>query len=397
MTRATFNLFFFNPKKHAFIAQLVFIVSSMLILSSCDGDYRKSAVGPLGNVIVLTDTTNFFVIDSLGVEDPRLQTDPIAKVQYALIEVFEQGMPSSPGFESAYNTRYVSFETAQDLEQLKRSRTLVIAAPLEDKTASGQFLNALLDAQVKDEIKAGRINYIPLYNKWYKDQITLILTAPTYAELADYLLENKSVITRDLDRVELERYTYEVYKKKEQTQLADSLWDKYGFKVRVQHDYLWNVDTTNFVSFRRYMPENDRWFWIHWIDGVEDTDFVDQLWINNTRDQLLRKYIQGTNPDTYLQTEYERPIAYEERTLNDKEAFSVEGTWKLVNGAMGGGFIHLTVYDEVQKRLYLTEYMVFAPGFKKRPFLRQFQAMSRTFETDPSFKPNFKAESSLNP
>lgn len=364
----------------------------VLFVVSCDGDYRKSALGPLGDVIVLTDTTHMSKLDRLRQDTVALKKNDLAKMQYSLIEVFEQGMPSSPGFESAYNARYVSFETAQDLEQLKRSRTLVIAAPLEDTTASGQFLNALLDPQVKQQVAQGRLNYIPLYNKWYKDQITVIITAPTYDELAAFLLDNKAKVVKDIDQIELDRYTYEVFKKQEQVALADSLWDNYGFKVRIQHDYVWNVDTTNFVSFRRYMPENDRWFWIHWIDGVEEADFVDQLWINNTRDQLLKKYIQGTKEDTYLQTEYQRPITYEEIQVDGKQAYSIEGTWKMVNGAMGGGFIHLTVYDPKQKRLYLTEYMVFAPGFKKRPYLRQFQAMSRTFKTDPSFKPNFRPE-----
>lgn len=383
--------------KKTTISKSVLLITSLFLvvmaLISCDGDYRKAAKGSLGHIMVLTDTTGIFELDSLYMPGlDKSQFTGVQNLQYALIEVFEQGLYASPGFESAYLPRYVSFQTAQDLEDLKRARNLVIATPLEDSTAAGQFLNALLDPEVKQAVRNGEVNYIPLYNKWYKDQLTLLITAPTYNELASYLVENKEVLTRDLDKIELERMTYEVYKKQEQTELSDSLWTEYGFKLRVQHDYNWNVDTTQFVSFRRYMPENDRWFWVHWQENVEDPSFVDQQWINSKRDEILEQYIRGTVENSYVQTEYERPIKYVEFTHNDKPAFSVEGTWKMINGAMGGGFVHQTVYDEQQKRLYMMEYMVFAPNFKKRPFIRQFQSMISTFETNPNYKPNFRPE-----
>jgi hypothetical protein len=379
-------------KKSLFSLSILFLALFSLI--SCDGDYRKAARGSLGHIIVLTDTTGFAELNSLNMSG--VDTDKFSGAQnlhYALIEVFEQGLYASPGFESAYLPRYVSFQSAQDLEELKRARNLIIATPLEDTSAAGQFLNALLDPEVKKAISSGQLNYIPLYNKWYKDQLTILITAPTYNELAEYLVANKEVLLKDLDKIELERTTYEVYKKQEQTALSDSLWTEYGFKLRVQHDYNWNVDTTQFISFRRYMPENDRWFWVHWLENVEDPDYVNQQWINSQRDAILEQYIRGTSDNSYVQTEYERPIKYEEFTYNGKPAYSVEGTWKMINGAMGGGFVHQTVYDANQKRLYMIEYMVFAPNFKKRPFVRQFQAMINTFETNPEYKPNFRPES----
>ena len=367
---------------------------ALFTIVSCNGDYRKAARGLSGHIMVLTDTMGISQLDSLYMPGlDKSQFTGRQNLQYALIEVFEQGLYASPGFESAYVPRYVSFQSAQELDDLKRSRNLVIATPLEDSTAAGKFLNALLDPEVKQAIRNGQINYIPLYNKWFKNQIILLITAPTYDELAKYLIDRKEVLLKDLDKIELERTTYDVYKKQEQTALSDSLWTEYGFQLRVQHDYNWNVDTTQFISFRRYMPENDRWFWVHWQENVEDPSFVDQQWINSQRDQILEQYVRGTAENSYVKTEYERPIKYVEFSHNNKPAFSVEGTWKMINGAMGGGFVHQTVYDAEQKRLYMMEYMVFSPNFRKRPFVRQFQAMVNTFKTNPEFKPNFRPES----
>lgn len=367
---------------HSLLAALI----TLILLSSCDGDYRKSAIGPLGDLPILVDTTHLALFDSLGIDRTlEITQSDLPRVHYALIEVFEHGLYASPGYERAYDTRFVSFQSSQDLDQLKRSRSLVIAAALEDTSAAGQFMNALLDEQVKQAVRRGEINYIPLKEKWFKDQLTILITAPTHAELAKYMLQNKERLVQDLEEVERQRYTYEVYKKKEQVELADSLWTEYGFKVRVQHDYMWNVDTTNFVSFRRYMPENDRWFWVSWLDGVKNVDQIDELWINSRRDALLKEYIRGTSDSSYVQTEYLRPIKFEETEVNGLQAWNVEGTWKMINGAMGGGFVHMTIYDPKQQRVYMTEYMVFAPSFRKRPYIRQFQAMARTFETNPDF------------
>ena len=57
----------------------------------------------------------------------------------------------------------------------------------------------------------------------------------------------------------MELFVYE----KEQIQYSDSLWNDYGFMVRIQHDYI-KIDTTNFISYRRFLPENDRWMWVWW-------------------------------------------------------------------------------------------------------------------------------------
>lgn len=48
---------------------------------------------------------------------------------------------------------------------------------------------------------------------------------------------------------------------------------------------------------------------------------------------------------------------------------------------MGGAFVNYAFYDEPTKRIYLIDGMVFAPGFKKREFLRHMEAIAHTFRT----------------
>jgi hypothetical protein len=55
----------------------------------------------------------------------------------------------------------------------------------------------------------------------------------------------------------------------------------------------------------------------------------------------------------------------------------------MINGAMGGPFVNFTYFDESTSRLFMIEYSQFAPSVRKKlPFVRQFRAMGRTFESD---------------
>jgi len=50
---------------------------------------------------------------------------------------------------------------------------------------------------------------------------------------------------------------------------------------------------------------------------------------------------------------------------------------------MGGPFVNYTFYDETSGRLYMIDGMIFAPGYDKREFLRQMEAIAHTFRTVP--------------
>ena len=57
----------------------------------------------------------------------------------------------------------------------------------------------------------------------------------------------------------------------------------------------------------------------------------------------------------------------------------------MTNDFMGGPFVHFTYYDQMTDRLFMVEYAQFAPSVNKRRFVRQFQAMGRTFESDSTW------------
>ena len=117
-------------------------------------------------------------------------------------------------------------------------------------------------------------------DQWYKDQYALILSSSSDSALATKIRNTESALLSNALDKELLRWNWFVYEKKEQTQYSDSLWNDHGFMVRIQHDYIKRIDTTNFISYRRFLPENDRWMWVWWKDNVKAINFLDDDWIN---------------------------------------------------------------------------------------------------------------------
>ena len=349
-------------------------------LSSCDGDYRKRALGGFSEAVVLMDSTQW--------ED--------SETAEAIRNTYGQAITTLPNFEALFDLRFRDFESNDELEAIKRNKNIIIAAPIDDSTNVSRLIRAMLNDEVEQRVRDGESFAFPLQNHWYKDQWTIILTSTSDSALAEEIRASGETLVDNLMEKEFQRWTYEIYEDGEQIALEDSLWNDSGWKIRIQHDWVKNIDTTytangksnNFLTMRRPLPDNDRWFWAWWINDVENTDFLNKNWINAKRDSLMEKWIRGTREDSYVTTEYRRPVLTDTLSVDGRRAFETLGTWRMTNDAMGGPFANMTVYDEVNERLFMVEFGQFAPKYSKRRFVLQFRAMLRSFESDSSWTDN---------
>lgn len=350
----------------------------VIIWVGCEGDYRQKARGSFGQVVVLMDSTQF---DSETAE--------------ALRDTYGEWVQTIPGKPPRFDLSFRDFNTDSQLEELKRYRNLIVAAPINDSTNVSRFIRALLSDEVERQVSDGESFAFPLRDQWYRDQWVMILSATSDSALAEQIKNSRQTLTDNLMEKELERWTEEVYDRGEQFALEDSLWENHGWKIRIQHDWEKNIDTTymhngeknHFLTMRRPLPNNDRWFWAWWKD-VENINEVDNDWINAKRDSLMKKWIRGSRDSSYVTTEYRREVNTSSFTYNEDLAYETLGTWRMTNDAMGGPFTNMTIYDDESGRLFMLEFGQFAPKYNKRRFVRQFRAMLRTFETDSTWQKN---------
>ncbi|MEX2456269.1 MAG: DUF4837 family protein [Balneolaceae bacterium] len=350
---------------------LVIALIILFIVSACNGDYRPQSFGNVDEVIVVMDSTQWNSETALAIE-----------------ETFAKPMRTLPAAESSYNLTFQDFRNNDELDRLREFKNVIFAAPVDEESNVGSFIRALLSDDVEDRVRSGESFAFPRLDQWVRDQWALILTSTNDQELAEKIRNSEESLVDNLLELEFERRTENLYERGEQVALSDSLWDNHGWSVRMQHDYVQTVDTTNVVVFRRYLTENNRWMWAWWQDDVQEIDFVNKEWINATRDSLMEIYIRGERDESYVTTEYSpsREILTKEMELDSRlKGFETMGTWRMTNDFMGGPFVNFTYYDPETERLFMVEYGQFAPSVSKRRFVRQFQTMGRTFQSDSTW------------
>lgn len=350
---------------------LFFPVLILLIVSACDSDYRPMSIGAIDEVIVVMDSTQW---DS--------------ETALALEETFGKPVETLPSPESTYRLIFRDFRNNSELDQLRNFKNIIFATPIDAESNVGSFTRALISDDVETRVRSEESFAFPLEDRWVRDQWVLVLTSTSDELLAEKIRNSESSLVGHLLERELEDRTNEVFRRGEQTALSDSLWNKYGWKVRMQHDYIqtYDADTSNVVVFARHLQDNSRRMWAWWEDDIPNADFITPDWINAKRDSLMELYLRGERDSSYVTTQYRRPVNTSSLEREDRLiGFETLGTWTMTNDFMGGPFVNFTWYDPESERLFMVEYWQFAPSVDKRRFVRQFRAMGRTFQSDPDW------------
>jgi hypothetical protein len=113
-----------------------------------------------------------------------------------------------------------------------------------------------------------------------------------------------------------------------------------------------------------------------------DTNTFTLDFLVDKRNQIVKKYIPGPNPNSYMATEDLLPPVMKEFKQEGKYFAELRGLWKLENGSMGGPFVSISTVDELRNRVITVEGFVFAAGLEKREFLRQVESILYTLKIE---------------
>ena len=97
------------------------------------------------------------------------------------------------------------------------------------------------------------------------------------------------------------------------------------------------------------------------------------------RDSLLEMRISGPNPGSHMVTELRLPPRYEEVSFRGGFAAKMRGLWRMEGDFMGGPWTSIAWVDEARGQLVTVEGYVYAPYFGKREYLREVEAIVRSF------------------
>lgn len=97
------------------------------------------------------------------------------------------------------------------------------------------------------------------------------------------------------------------------------------------------------------------------------------------RDSLLQARVSGSNPGSYMTTEFRLVPRYEEVSFRGGFAATMRGLWRMEGDFMGGPWTSIAWVDAARGQLVTVDGYVYAPYFGKREYLRELEAMVRSF------------------
>ena len=140
------------------------------------------------------------------------------------------------------------------------------------------------------------------------------------------------------------------------------------------------ANTSNFLWLRHPEIDFDKNIIVATRSYVSREQFEPQN-IIKWKDEIAKEWLYGDPADRQTYVETETLIPPLQDTVDFKGRFAIEtrGLWKTHNKSMGGPFISYVFYDEKQQKLFYIEGFVFAPGKKKRPYMRELETILWSF------------------
>lgn len=347
------------------------------LLAGCEGDYRPDAVGKEGEITVVMDSS--------------LWTGPVGEAFRNNVTPWIETLPQP---ERYFEIRHLELTSERTYESVQDLKNVVIAAPLSDSTNEATFLRRRLSENALQAIQNGQSAVVEKPNLWRRSQRTFFVTAATPEALAKTFEERGREIKRSVKEVTLQRMEKEMYDRARQYALEDTLMNRHGFAINVQHDFQIAVDTTTessgFVWLRRVLAQTRREFFVYYKENADPSEITSE-WIYETHDSLTREHFRG-NIRGFVRIDYRRALTTRQTNVLDRYGYKSRGLWHFVqptdeegeymNLAGGGPFLVYTFYDQPSDRLYMLHGSVFAPDFDKLRFIRQMEIMANTFRTE---------------
>ena len=293
---------------------------------------------------------------------------------------FMEAMPGLPQGEPYFDLRYVDPFKLNSV--LRSAKNMLFVTTLDNQNARGRKMQSYFTESSIQRIRQEPGLYMfEKQDEYARGQEVLHLFGKTEESLINNIRENRDKIRERFADIMLDRITQNIYKANEQRPVSQQLLKEHGFSIRIPYGYerVPLSDTVENFVWLRQLGDIDKSIVVTYKDYTSEDAFLPEN-ILDFRQQRLGRYI-ADDKNTYMTRQEIVPVAFDTVTFQGKYALEARGLWKLSNNSMGGGFLSYTFVDEAQDRLYYIEGYVYSPGEKKRPSIRELEAILHTFRT----------------
>jgi hypothetical protein len=322
--------------KRTFLHVLMGIISGILLFSCShkpSQGIKKSITGNAGEMVVVM-ANNLW--DSTPGE--------------ALKKNLGQPQLSLPQDEPLFNLIHIPHNAFENI--FKTTRNIVMTHIESRIETSGVFF--------KDDV-------------WAHPQATVEIRAKSMQEFNNLVTENSGKMISYFLQAEKERLQTS-YRRIHDKGVLNKLQEKFDITLYCAPGFKLAVETDDFIWYRFDTPDITQGIFIYSVKYTSDSIFTPDYLIYK-RNQLLRENVPGPTDGSYMSTEMRLEPVFQVFEHNGNYAAEMRGLWNTENDFMGGPFVMIAELDAANQRVVIAEGFVYAPGEKKRNFLRQVEAM----------------------
>jgi hypothetical protein len=135
----------------------------------------------------------------------------------------------------------------------------------------------------------------------------------------------------------------------------------------------------NFIWLRKLEADYEQNVFVYETDYVTPDVFDDVALL---RDEVTTTYLRDSQkPELFIDRQTTIPVYTERVSFKGEFAVEARGLWKVSNSSAGGPFVSYSFVDQATQKLYYIEGYVYAAGMKKKPLVREVEAILSTFKT----------------
>ncbi len=286
----------------------------------------------------------------------------------------------TPGEEQLFGLKWIAPDKFKDVATRKN---LVLVGLIDSEGEINSKVGNILSEPVKARVRDGSAFVFPKEDPWARDQKLLVIAGTSVEQLRENLVSNQTYLYSLFYDKLVEETSKKMFQTREQKDLSADMLKKYGWTIRIQHDYFVNIERPdqNFVMLRRSLPGRERWLFVNWVES-ENVGVPEEKWVLERRNFLTRKFYKG---DKVYENDKENYRQVSRVGFGNREAIRIDGLWvneEDLAKATGGPFRTYAFYDADTRRIYMIDIAVWFPAGSKEPLLRQLDIMARTFKTN---------------
>lgn len=210
-------------------------------------------------------------------------------------------------------------------------------------------------------------------DKWANPQVVAEIKAPSVEEFIAVFGANANKIIGHVLNAE-EARTLKSYKAQINESLTSTLRDKHGLKVVMPKGYNLISDEEGFSWFRHDNKEISQNILVY-SEPYTKANTFSKAGMVEVVSAKCQAHVPGPDPGTFMSLYTDYPPSFKETSINGVYASKIAGLWDVEGALMGGPFVCYAVLDPAETTVTYLHGFVFAPGKKKRNYLRQIDAI----------------------